>query len=394
MRRPVARPTTRVLVVTSPPTPYRVPLFERISRDPSIDLRVLFCAESEPTRPWRLEPFGFEHEFLKGVEIAVGREDRHSYFVNPGVLGALRRARYDVLVVWGWWQFASLVAARHARWTRRPYVVFSETHSPLSRSGPRRWARERLATSVVAGASAWLATGSLSRHHLLSLGAQDDGVFLFPNSPDVEALEARARAARPKRDEIRRSLGVPPEGPVALFVGRFVEKKGLRLLLPAFRRALERVPDARLLLVGDGPMASEVRSLAATVGERVVLAGFAQPDRVHEAYVAADVLAIPSLDEPWGVVVNEAMACGVPVIASNAVGAAPDMIRDGETGWVVPGGDEIALANALSAALSDLPRLRGMASACVSMARAWDHHLGARSFSAAIERAARVGSGR
>jgi glycosyltransferase involved in cell wall biosynthesis len=391
----LATPPHRVLVVTSPPTPYRVPVFSRIARDPAIDLRVLFCAEGEATRPWDLsERFDFEHEVLTGLEIAVGREDRHAWFVNPGVLRALRRARYGVAVVWGWWQFASLVAARHARWTRRPYVVFSETHAPLSRSGPRRWARTRLATSVVRGASAWLATGTLSTRHLVSLGADEAGVFPFPNAPDVEALEARARAARPGRDAIRASYGVRPDAPLALFVGRFVEKKGLRPLLAAFPRVAERVPAARLLLVGDGPSAEEVRRLAAPLGDRVVFAGFAQPDRVHEAYVAADVLVLPSLDEPWGVVVNEAMVCGLPVVVSDAVGAAHDLVRPGATGWVAPAGDETALAGALGDALGDLPRARTMGATARDVARRWDHALAASSFRAAVERALARGPAR
>jgi glycosyltransferase involved in cell wall biosynthesis len=383
----------RVLVITSPPTPYRVPLWSRIAREPGLSVRVLFCGESEPTRDWKTAgTIDFPHAFLAGKYLTLSGKDQFFYFINPGIFRAMKAEPYDVAVVWGYWQFASLMGLLRGALTGTPTIMFGETHTIGGRARGKQLVKDAVAGWAIRRASAWLATGTLSKKHFLHYGAKEDGIFFFPNTPDVPALAARADEARLRRAAIRDALGIPETAPVVLFVGRFVPKKGLHHLVPAFLEVARRIPEARLLLVGDGPEAQRVRALAAPALDRVIFHGFAQPDRIAELYAAGDVLAAPSLDEPWGVVVNEGMAAGLPVVLSDAVGAAPDLVREGENGRVVPAGDVAGLAAALAMVLSDLPRARAMGEASRRIVSGWDYELGAASFKKAVAYA--LGPGR
>jgi len=140
---------------------------------------------------------------------------------------------------------------------------------------------------------------------------------------------------------------------VALFVGRLAPEKGIDVLLRAFAEARQRLPRARLWIVGEGPLRAALEEDALRLGlaEAVRFHPALQPDRLPEVYVAADLLCLPSRREMWGAVVNEAMACGRPVVASRMVGAAHDLLST-ETGRVVPAEDPTALARAIEEILS------------------------------------------
>src|SRR5205085_3068871 len=139
-------------------------------------------------------------------------------------------------------------------------------------------------------------------------------------------------------------------------VGRLAPEKGHELLV----RAVASAQGARLVLVlgGAGQQEESLARLARSLGVRLVLAGDLSADRVADTYVAADVFALLSWHEPWGVVVNEAAASGLPLVLSDRVGAARDLLRDGENGFLVPAGDVDAAAAAITR-LADDPELRG-----------------------------------
>ncbi|HEY7116915.1 MAG TPA: glycosyltransferase [Tepidisphaeraceae bacterium] len=166
-------------------------------------------------------------------------------------------------------------------------------------------------------------------------------------------------------EAVRRSLGIPLDAPVIGTVGRLTEVKRQDVLIRAFSRVLGQVPDAHLVLVGDGPMLAELRGLAATLGivERVHFAG-AQPSSAPFLH-SMDVFALTSRSEGMPQAVLEASVVGVPVIASR-VGGLPEVITDGETGLLFPSGDDTALASALVDLLGDESRRRRLGAAALS----------------------------
>ena len=350
----------RVTVVSPEPTPYRAPLFDALSARPDIDLTVIYAAETVAGRTWTVEP---RHPavFLRGTGVpGASRILRHDYPVTPGVFRELSKARPDCVVVSGWSLFAAQAAIAWCRVRRVPYLLMVESHDEGPRAAWRRAAKGTVVPPVVRGAAGLLVTGTLARRSVLERGARPENVRVFANTIDVEAWQARAAELTARRDELRVGLGLAPDDIAVLCVSRRAPEKGIDTLEEAVRMVDGQF---RLVVVSDVPH-----------------------DRVVEAYVAADVFALLSRHEPWGVVVNEAAACGLPLVLSDRVGAAPDLLRAGENGFLVPVDDASAAAGAL-AKLGDVEERRRLGVRSAEIARGWGYGPSIQNFVAAVREA-------
>ena len=331
---------TRVLIVSEIPTPYRLPLFRRLAARPELDVNVVFCAAHEPDRPWALELEGVPHEVLRGVPLTFrSRRNSFVYEINPGIVTRVRRSAVDALVVGGYAVFAEQAAIALARAQRIPYLIHSESQFLTERSGIVRAVKEHVIPLAVGGAAAGLAVGSAAAAYLSHYGLDAGRIRIVPNSIDVEEYARLADDARTDSAGIRARLGLPDR--FHFFAGRLVEAKGLDDLLAA--RRLRQFPD--LVVAGVGPLEDRLRREPG-----VRLLGFQPRERLIDLFALAELTVVPSRFEPWGVVVNEALACRSPIVVSDAVGAAVDLVRDGVDGRVFPAGDHIALADALDSA--------------------------------------------
>ncbi len=298
--------------------------------------------------------------FLRGLRVpGAARVLHHDYPLTPGVVPALNGVRPDVVVVSGWSTFAAQAAIAWCRLRGVPYVLVVESHDEGPRPGWRRKVKATVVPPVVANASGVLVTGTLARNSMVARGAPADRVRVFANTVDVEEFGATASRLASRRPELRSALGAEDDDVIVLSVARLAPEKGLHDLV----RAVAVAADAQLLLVvaGEGVERSSLEGLARDLGVRLVLTGDLDWERIAELYVAADVFALLSEREPWAVVVNEAAACGLPLVLSDRVGAAHDLLRDGENGVLVAAGDVSAAARALGglAADSELRQAQG-----------------------------------
>ena len=348
-------PPIRVAAVFPEPTPYRAPLLDRVAALPEIDLTVVYAAGTVAGRTWRVEP---KHRavFLRGLRVpGAARVLHHDYPLTPGVVPALEDIRPDVVVVSGWSTFAAQAAIAWCRARDISYVLVVESHDEGPRSGWRRTVKDTVVPPIVANAAGVLVTGTLARNSMIARGAPADRVRVFANTVDVAEFGANASRLLDRRPELRSALGADQDDVVVLSVARLAPEKGLDDLV----RAVDEAADERLLLVvaGEGGERSHLEQLAGELGVKLVLTGDLDWERIVELYVAADVFALLSEREPWAVVVNEAGACGLPLVLSDRVGAAHDLLRDGENGALVAAGDVAAAAGALRALAAD-PELR------------------------------------
>lgn len=386
---PVPTRRVRVAFLQELPTPYRWPLLRRLGDEPSLELTVLFYTRTEADRAWGLAPEsvpgGVQVEFLPGSTRAV-RGRRSLYFHwNPSIADRLRGGGFDVVVLPGWSMPTTLRAWLHCRSAGTPYVVFSETNALRPRPAWLRLAKRVFLRPIVGGAAACLATGTASATYLAGHGARPDRVFRFANTPDVPDLAARVDRERGGAARVRASLDTPADADVVLFVGRLIGAKDPHTLLAA-QALLEAGGGGPFLwIVGDGPEAVGLRAFAGDRGlRRVRFVGSLRPDELPPLWSASDVFVLPSVHEPWGVVVNEAMAAGLPVVLSDRVGAAPDLLREGENGRSFPAGDAQALADALRATLADPAERRRMGSASRRIVAPWHHAASVRGFLDAV----------
>jgi len=372
----------RVAVVSPEPTPYRSPLFDRVAARPEVDLTVIYAAQTVAGRTWSVEP---RHRtvFLGGVRVpGLRRVLRHDYPVTPAIGRALRRTKPDVVLVSGWSTFASQAAIAWSRTRRVPYVLLVESHDLGPRSGWRRAVRRAVVPPVVRSAAGVLAVGTAARESMIAHGAAPDRVRIFANTVDVAAWSKRAAGLAMRRAELRSEREIGGEDVVVLFVGRLVREKGLELLV----RAIAEAGDERLRLVvaGSGRERDVLAELAQELGVRLTIRGDLAEEPLAEEYAVADLFALLSLHETWGVVVNEAAASGLPLVLSERVGAAYDLLLDGENGFLVPAGDVAAAAAALRKLAGDPALRRGAGARSRELVREWGYEPSVESFVAAV----------
>lgn len=371
----------RVALVLQEPTPYRAPHLARIAARPELDVHVAYAARTVQRRTWTLPDDGAV--YLGGRSLPLARLLHHDYPLTLSVWPWLERLRPGAVVVGGWSTSATQLAIAWCRRRGVPYVLMSDNHLRELRPAWVRALKRVVLRAVVPQAAGWLVPGRLAREHIVRYGADPAGIVELPLTVDVEALAAVAGELAGRRAGIRERLGIAPGAVVVLSVGRLIPFKGFDVLLRAV--AGSKAP-LHLVLAGAGPLEQELRAEAGRLGVAATFAGFVEGEALHELFAAADVFALLSRREVWGVAVNEAMAFGLPLVLSDAVGAAGDLLGDGENGVLVPSEDVGAAARALERLAAD-PALRNeLGAASRRRIEDWGYARGADELVALLER--------
>lgn len=319
----------RVALLTEIPAPYRIPLFNALAE--RVDLHVVFLTGSNPDRPYRMHEteHRFRSQVLPGRDFTVGGR---WIVLNHGVARALRGA--DAVVVGGWNEPAFWTAVAWARLAGRPAVAWIESTERDARGDSSGWAKRALARSF----TSFVVPGRAAEAYVRTLRG-DAHIAIAPNAVDGGLFASRLA----DRDAVRAERGI--DGVCVLYVGRLAPEKGVDVLL----RAVTGL-DVTVVLAGAGPEEVRLRA-AAPAGARFL--GNVERDELPAWYAAADVLVLPSLSEPWGMSLNEGAAAGLPLVSTDAAGAAYELIEDGVNGFRVPAGDVHALRGALERLVSD-----------------------------------------
>ncbi|OLE31043.1 MAG: hypothetical protein AUI36_29870, partial [Cyanobacteria bacterium 13_1_40CM_2_61_4] len=325
--------------------PYRIPVFNALAQRDGIDLHVIFLAENDPPlRHWLVykDEIRFSYEVLPSWRRRLGK---YNFLLNWGVKAALRRAAPDAVLCGGYNYIASWQALSWARRNHVPFLLWVESTAKDLRGNLALI--KSLKTRFMHRCSAFIVPGKSSFEYMRSYGAPEEIIFTAPNAVDIKLFARRAEAARKDAAMHRQALQLPAR--FFLFVGRLVREKGVFDLLQAYGTL---APDLRvgmgLVFVGDGAARQELSQHAATITPGSVgFAGFAQREQLASYYALAEALVFPTHTDPWGLVVNEAMACGLPVISTDAAGSTADLVEDNWNGRVVGAGDTTQLASAM-----------------------------------------------
>lgn len=364
----------RLTIVETHPVQYNAPWFRYVTRHcPELELTVLYA--SRPTAEQQAVGFnqGFEWDvpLLHGYASRIVRESRpgdsftsdsFSGLDVPEIGDAVLDTKPDVAMVAGWHSITQIRAIAACQRHRIPLLYRGDTHLGLGPSGLRRPLWRMKTWTLLHRYAAHLAVGRRSRQYLRAHGVRPTRIYTSPHSVDNEffADAAAKHLTGAGRADARQAFGFAADDFVVLFVGKLIPRKRVN---DAFRAAVRLGPPAAMLVVGDGEQAEESRADAARLGVRVTWAGFLNQHELGRAYAAADCLVLPSQPESWGLVVNEAMATGLPAVVSDASGCAPDLITPGETGETFLCGD----VDDLTAALGRVRERGGraaMAAAC------------------------------
>ncbi|HUA13887.1 MAG TPA: glycosyltransferase family 4 protein [Verrucomicrobiae bacterium] len=376
----------RLVILTEIISPYRIPLFNALARQGSVELHVIFLAETDAgLRQWQVykEEIKFSYQVLPSWRT---RLDGYSILLNRGVGRALQAAAPNAILCGGYNYIASWQALWWSRRNRVSFLLWSESNLRDTRSG--NTFVEFLKSEFIRKCSGFVVPGRSAREYLRGRRVKDDLIFTAPNAVDNDLFAAGAGQARHKNLTIRQELRLPAR--YFLFVGRLVPEKGVFDLLSAYAKLSDSIREqVGLVFVGEGVARRRLEEQAAGVSPGTVqFVGFAQRDQLPAYYALSEALILPTHTEPWGLVVNEAMACGVPVILSEVAGCAADLVTDNWNGLLVPPNDRAALETSMTKIATDSELRISMAAGARERVSAYS----AEEWAAGIERAVLIGS--
>jgi glycosyltransferase involved in cell wall biosynthesis len=349
---------TRLGFLSTHPIQYYTPLFRAVAARPDVDLRVYYCRDSSPAEQsaagfgvpfeWDISLLGgYTHTFLENV----ASKPSTSSFLGmdiPGIATQISADKLDALIINGW-HFKGAFQAMRACWRQRiPALLRSDSHLLTSRSSLTLAVKRFAYPLFIRRAAGCLAVGKVAKEYFLHYGASPDKVFVVPHSVDDVRFAKDATQRASDRERTRREWQVEPGQIAWLFAGKFIEKKRPLDFVKAIAELSRRDGNSVGVMIGDGPLRAECEEYARSVQVPIRFAGFLNQSEIVRGYVAGDALVLPSDGaETWGIVVNEAILCGLPCFVTDQVGCGPDLIENGVTGAVFPFSDPSSCAAVL-----------------------------------------------
>jgi len=357
----------KIAYLLSHPIQYFSPLLKQISQLPNVDLTVYYCSDASivgakdeqfgTNVQWDIPLLdGYKYEFLKNYSLKPSLSTHFWGIVNWDIIKVLRTEKPDVLVVNGWLYFSYVMAIVTAKILG--VKVWIRTDNPLNQELLKpRW--KRIIKQIIIKpflfkmVDAFLYVGKQNYDFYRYYGVKPEKLFLSPHSVDNNRFNNIYQNLYPQKTNIKAKLSIPENHTVILFCGKLIPKKNPVALLDAFTRL--HLKNISLVFVGDGLLRSEIEDkIVREQLQNIIITGFINQTQISEYYVIADILVLPSgVGETWGLVVNEAMNFHLPIICSDLVGCAADLVIDGENGFVVKYNDVDELVEKLRILLID-----------------------------------------
>ena len=335
-----------VLFLTNYPSPYRVHFFDELGK--YMDVTVLYSDRVEDMKHRNADWFEEGEHGFRAVrltpKVRVGRR-----YLCFDVLPWLKK-QYDAIVVCGYSSPTAVLAMAYLRLYRIPFYM--EVDGGLVRQDGKL--KHFVKKSLVCMANRWLSTGVHTTGYLVHYGAREEKITHYPFSSLYERDILEMPVSRQEKEVLRRELDIP-EKQMILAIGQMIHRKGFDVLLKA---AKDLDPETGIYFVG-GEAKEEYWKLREELGlKNVHFLGFQKKVRLAQYYKAADVFVLPTREDIWGLVINEALAYGLPTITTDRCVAGLELIEDGINGYVVPVEDADALAEKIQAVLaSDLEQM-------------------------------------
>lgn len=349
----------RIGVLVSHPIQYYTPIFRELAR--RCDLTVFFAHRQDAAEQgragygvafdWDVDLLsGYESRFLKNVA-RVPSTQTFAGCNTPEIADRISTGHFDAFVVVGW----ALRSYWQAVWASRragvPVMVRGDSQLAGQRGGAFSRVKQVIFPQMLKQSSACLYVGQRNREYYNYYGVPKDRLFFSPHCVDNDAFRQASEVARgtdKKSPDGQRMAGRRRR---VLFVGRLVDIKRPLDIAQAVARLAAAGQPVELVVAGAGGLQRQMEEAARTGGIDVRFLGFVNQSKLPSVYASCDVVVLSSITETWGLVINEAMACGVPAVVSEGVGCGPDLIEPGVTGAVAPVGDVPALASAIQSVL-------------------------------------------
>lgn len=387
----------RLAIVASHVIQYQAPFFRRLAREHDLDVTVLYCSRAgavtyrdedmKTDLRWDIDLLeGYRHLFLRNFGFGEG----YTRLINPGLVPALMRGRFDAAIFFlGWGSISALLGMFACRLAGVPFFLFGDSSFPPPENTLFRKLRAAWLRALFRLPFGFTTSGVLNAEYYRHYGGRPDRFFLVPWAVDNERFAASSQFALGEREAMRARFGIAPDQLGIVFSAKLVPRKDPMTLLHALARMRHR-DRAVVVFLGHGELREPLERFA--TGERlnVRFAGFVNQADLAKHYAMADVFVLPSVYEPRGAVINEAMAAGLPVITTDRCGSIGDLVLDGENAMIYPAGDADALAARLDRLVSEDGLRERMASRSREIIAGWDYErgvVGVKEALAAVRRA-------
>lgn len=348
----------KLAILNAHPVQYQGPFFKKLAQHSQIDLTVYFCWD------FGVKEVGFDAQFGKKIKWDIPILDGYNYKflknfllkpssdfwgqVNFGIIKEVynfKRQNYSVVIIFGWNAFTNWLAFFSAFILGLP--VFLRGENPLNQELLKpKWKiriKKLILGTLFKFISAFLYIGEENKKFYKYYGVPDEKLFFVPYAVDNERYIAANQELKDRKHELRKEFGIGENDVAILFVGKLIEKKRPVDLLRAYEKLIAKLPNypIALLFVGDGVLRPELEKYVKEHNlQNVHFVGFKNQTELSQYYAMADIFVLPSgIGETWGLVVNEAMCFGLPVIISDIVGCGADLVKNGENGHIFPLGD-------------------------------------------------------
>ncbi|HYW73827.1 MAG TPA: glycosyltransferase family 4 protein [Pyrinomonadaceae bacterium] len=321
-------PALRVAWLTNAPSADQIDLLTALAARPEVDLSVFYCSPKSTKGEVHFSAPSGRGAFLSGPKLPG---PAGGFFLNPSIVGVLTRSSYDVLIVSGYahatMQLAMLVRAVQGK----PWLLFAERAGMVQNYGHA--VGRKLAMVMVRSAAGIIATGRLAEEAFARQFGSSRRLFSLPYLINHEEF---LRLPRPQSGAADVSF---------MACGSLIRRKGIDVLITAFQQAAQVRSDISLTIVGDGPEMQALKdSVTSDCRDRITFRGAISFNERPQIFGEADVFIHPARHDGWGVVIHEALAAGLPVIATRETGAAYELVQDGRNGFLVDAEDEATLA--------------------------------------------------
>jgi len=327
----------RVLFVTNYAAPYRVHFFDALGK--TMDVTVLFSDPVETVTHRSKEWFEKGEGGFAGIQLKKRVASLKGENLCLDVLSWLKKP-YDAIVISGYASPTAMLAMAYLKLHRIPFYM--EVDGGLIRQDSRlKYAFKKLLVSL---ADHWISTGEYTTKFLAHYGAKEERISEYPFSSLHEGDILEAVPSIEEKQQLRRELGIG-EQKVVLSIGQFIHRKGYDILL----RAADRLePGTGIYIIGGEPTEDYIRLCQELGLTNVHFLGFMKKDKLVQYYRASDVFVLPTREDIWGLVINEAMAYGLPVITTDRCVAGLELVEDGVNGFIVPVEDHEVLSKRIS----------------------------------------------
>jgi glycosyltransferase involved in cell wall biosynthesis len=350
----------KIAILAPVPFYYHIPLFQEIAKHEDVDFEVIYCSDEIFREVVVKKMYGVDGKFVDKETLLYGYRHKllRNYsptpsfmkwpfgLVNFGIWNEIRKNHYDAIILQSWTNFTYWLAIAACVFYKTP-ILFMTDSNILTENAKTKFKKLIknlfLKDLVFRKTTGFLTSGTANEDFYQYYGVPSQKMVRFPFSWGYERVVARAQELKSQRETLREKFGIKKDEFVIIYVGRLSPEKAPLILLDAYH--IVDSSRKKLFFVGDGLMRSEVEQEIKKLGARnITMAGFQQRDKVFDFYVAADVLVLPSRRETWGIVVNEAMCFGLPVIVSDKVGASLDLVGENYNGFIFESGNVEDLA--------------------------------------------------